>query len=150
LIEGLIRVIVNEPSFFNYKNQLGAEKDYLLRDAMPDWRQKAAQVAIALEKYSDLTFQWLDQRMTVGGWWNLLQAEISSWAQQAEEISIPDWEDMLDQFQPHLSNGTNLSSDKCLKSTIDLPTVTNLGKATNFSIEGSVLLSQSRGCPLTG
>ena len=120
-----VRFIVDEFSFFNYRNQLGAEKDYLLRDAMPDWRQKAAQVTIALDKNSDVSFQQLDKQITVSEWWNMVQSIVSSWAQQGEEISIPEPEAMLQELQSHFPHHANLSSDKALGAAIGLPTVAN-------------------------
>src|ERR1700709_468192 len=95
LTKGLVYFTVDEPSFFNYKNQLGAEKDYLLFDAMPDWRQKAALATIPLTKYSDISFQWRNQQITIGQWWNLVQSIVSTWAEHGEEISLSEPEAML-------------------------------------------------------
>jgi hypothetical protein len=86
----VLHCTVSELYFFNHRNYLRAEKDYLLIDAMPDWRHKAVRVTIALKDYSNLRFQWSGQYMTVGSWWKSIQTIVASWAQQAEEIVIPE------------------------------------------------------------
>ncbi|KEF59569.1 uncharacterized protein A1O9_04414, partial [Exophiala aquamarina CBS 119918] len=84
---------------FNYRNYLQAERDYLLIDAMPDWRHKAVRLTIALKDHSSLRFQWSGQHMTVGGWWKSIQRTVASWAEQAEEIVIPEPQAIQEELQ---------------------------------------------------
>jgi len=81
---------VSECAFFNYQNQLKAEKDYLLGEALPDWRQKAAMVTAALAEYADISFRWRSREVTVRTWWDTVKSAVAAWANQADEIEVPE------------------------------------------------------------
>lgn len=95
-----IYLSVSESSFFNYRNHIQAEKAYLLSDALPDWRHKASFTRSALRPYSSLSVPATESNgpRSVDEWWFALQATVSTWLDHAKKITIPGFEDTVQEY----------------------------------------------------
>ena len=92
----------SEPAFFNYTNHLQAEKHYLLTEALPDWRHKAATVDREFE-YACESLKKMKAKSEKGGditvWWINLQIEVERWMEEAEDVDVPDFEETVADFK---------------------------------------------------
>lgn len=90
--------IVSEVSFFTYCRQIQAEQSYLVQDAFPDFRHKAARVRLA--PFSELSFSTAegDSLMTVAEWWSNVQETVRQWRDDASATEIPDFEDTVSEY----------------------------------------------------
>lgn len=91
----------SEPAFFTYTSQLQSEKRYLLEEALPDWRHKAARV---LQEHSACDTKVLSRGKVETGmdfetWWTKLQEEVDKWLEEAENRVTPDFEDTVAEYR---------------------------------------------------
>jgi len=81
----------SEPGFFQYQNQVKAEKRYLVTEALVDWHHKVHRLKrhvamLQLNEEEDHIFHsWLDP----------LTREVIKWEDHAEDTDIPDFEETI-------------------------------------------------------
>jgi hypothetical protein len=91
----------SEPAFFTYQNQLRAEKRYLLEEALPDWRHKAARV-FQEHRHSDNKAVFSGRTVPQTDfetWWSKLQEEIHKLLEDAEDTEVPEFEDTVAEYR---------------------------------------------------
>lgn len=91
----------SEPAFFNYINQLRAEREYLLQEALPDFRHKAARVNSELQQYR-IRASLQDEagkKIEFATWWKSLQVEVDRWMEEAEDTDLPDFDETVAEFR---------------------------------------------------
>ena len=101
----------SEPAFFTYTSQLQSEKRYLLEEALPDWRHKAARV---LQEHSACDKKILFRSQVETGtdfetWWTELQEEVDKWLEEAENRVTPDFEDTVAEYRIFQAQEVNTS-----------------------------------------
>jgi hypothetical protein len=101
----------SEPAFFTYTSQLQSEKRYLLEEALPDWRHKAARV---LQEHSACDTKVLFRSKFETGtgfetWWTKLQEEVDKWLEEAKNTVIPDFEDTVAEYRIFQAQEVNTS-----------------------------------------
>src|SRR5277367_1116113 len=101
----------SEPAFFTYTSQLQSEKRYLLEEALPDWRHKAARV---LQEHSACDIKVLFSSKVETGtdfetWRTELQEEADKWLEEAENRVIPDFEDTVAEYRIFQAQEVNMS-----------------------------------------
>jgi len=87
----------SEGAFFNYVNHLAAERQYLLEDALPDWKHKASRVR--LEDYADMTVTFRGREMTVAEWYSRLTDTVGYWSYEAMAMELPDFEETVAEYR---------------------------------------------------
>lgn len=92
-----ISLLDSEPAFFNYQNHLRAEKRYLLEEALPDWRHKAARV-FHEHRQCDVKAVFhgnAGSQLDFETWWTRLQEEVGKWLEDTEDTEIPEFENTV-------------------------------------------------------
>jgi hypothetical protein len=90
-----------EPAFFTYQNQIRAEKRYLLEEALPDWRHKAARVSHENRQCGAkaIFHDKVGSQIEFETWWTQLQEEVGKWLEDAEDTEIPEFEETVAEYR---------------------------------------------------
>ena len=110
--QNMLKSISNsEPAFFTYTSQLQSEKRYLLEEALPDWRHKAARV---LQEHSACDTKVLFRIKVETGtdfetWWTELQEEVDKWLEEVENRVVPDFKDTVAEYRIFQAQEVNMS-----------------------------------------
>jgi hypothetical protein len=82
----------SEPAYFWYQNQVKIEAQYLLTEALPDWKHKATNIehgclrqGISLESGKADT----GAQAEFGKWFSTLQDEVHEWKRMVETLEVP-------------------------------------------------------------
>jgi hypothetical protein len=85
----------SEPAYFWYQNQVKTEAQYLVAEALPDWKHKASRIAnecvrkgIMLEPDTTQTGAGAD----FAKWFSTLKDEVQEWRRVIEAVEVPDFD----------------------------------------------------------
>ena len=84
-----------EPAFFQYQNQVTAEKRYLMEEALVDWHHKVRR----LESYMEMLQLAEAEQQNFACWFNPLKREVKKWGEQSGAITIPDFEETIGELK---------------------------------------------------
>jgi hypothetical protein len=104
---------LSESAFFNYTNQLSAERSYLLEDAFPDWRYKIRLLLRSLSPYAERHIKFRGETITIQEWIDRLCSITETWQDGAREVDLPDFDEMVQEMQSsQVSTPTPLNSPR--------------------------------------